>query len=332
MAKPKSQPPKERHMTPSTAVTNETAATWYSYYSQENDREYYYEPVSGAVSWVAPTCYPTAAPILTETEEDVIPGGARSQDEAREISTATTTITGGTSHSLALKLLCWGLLLLIASLGLQAWMRWSLPNSPAPIERGIQSIVPEEELLLVREEGTTRTASVTPVHCRKCLSSLEASELSFDAVPLATIEEVVDPPIAPACEPVPCETVPCQAVPCAAVPCEPVLEYVYQCLPQTPWHRFNFDLRPPASRQVQVALNQTQAEFARVWQRVQEAAPAMRDGDDDNNKGEQEQPTVETAMTESKVAAPQPKLCRLPLARRMVPECRDVVLDSTGAE
>ena len=68
--------------TPASGETNETEAsskTWYSYFSKENQREFYHEPISNIVSWVAPNCGPSGSPILRE-------GNLSGRDPAANVS------------------------------------------------------------------------------------------------------------------------------------------------------------------------------------------------------------------------------------------------------
>ena len=106
--------------TPSHSVLTQEApkgSTWYSYYSKEHDREYYHEPVSGMVSWVAPTCGPAGEPIIRvgEEEEDshASPPPMPEDDVAFKSSSPP--------RSLQVKLAYWAAAVLVTNLILMIW-------------------------------------------------------------------------------------------------------------------------------------------------------------------------------------------------------------------
>ena len=115
--------------------------------------------------------------------------------------------------------------------------------------------------------------------------------MDCDPVPCQTV----------ACEPSPCEPVPCELVVCEPTPpCEPTIEYRY--LPNNP--DLDSEEQAELKEYVQHVLEENFKTFGEVWEHIQKSMP--KDNTDDASRD-----------------AMLPKICKIPLAKRVVPECRE---------
>lgn len=306
---PSTPEPKAVMMTPSTAMTNETAGTpgttWYSYYSQENDREYFHEPVSGITSWVAPTVGPSGSPVLRR-------GGVEDEDEDDSHHSPLACTEPNMEplmkdpvappRSLQVKLAYWGMTLLASNLLIMCWTRYSLQN--------------------VSSGQLADNPTLVSIECEPCPE--EPLIVEEQEPPVTLCEPVACEPVA--CQPVACSPVPCEPTPCEPVACDPcppqtvcdppVVEY--RCLPQSRAYDFagNYEKQKFVQRLVQdnvKALDQ-------VLQHVDAAAlPAV---EDEASTLSLIPPTLGQDLF--------PKVCRIPLAKRVVPECRDRTVESSS--
>jgi len=274
--------------TPSHSVITHDAvkgSTWYSYYSKEHDREYYHEPVSGMVSWVAPTCGPAGSPIIRVGEED---------DDSHNTPPPTLEEDGMAlkfsppPRSLTVKLAYLAAAILASNLILMFWTHSSLRN-----------------VIRLSDIPAVITASHESRPCEPCP---EAEAVKCDAIACESVD----------CQPVACDSVPCQAVacepsPCAPVPCEPVvceppptceptIEYRY--LPHTSNHDLDSEGQAELKEYVQHVLEENFKTFDEVWEHIQKSAPEGM-----NDIGSRDDML--------------PKICKVPLAKRVIPECRD---------
>eukprot|EP00977_Amphora_coffeiformis_P000577 scaffold132_cov170-Amphora_coffeaeformis.AAC.56 len=273
--------------TPSHSVITQDAtkgSTWYSYYSKEHDREYYHEPVSGMVSWVAPTCGPAGAPIIHvgEEEEDshnTPPPMPEEDGVALKICSPP--------RSLQVKLAYWAAAVLVCNLLLMFWTHSSLRNvirlseTPAVITMSHESR-PCEPCPAV-QAAKCEAVACEPVDCQP---------VACDPVPC----EAVD------CETSPCKPVACEPVACEPVACEPTIEYRY--LPNAANPDLDSEGQTELNEYVQHALEQNLKTFDEVWEHIQKSMPESI-----NDTGSQD--------------AMLPKICKIPLAKRVVPECRN---------
>lgn len=286
-------------LTPLTGMTQETAetsvagggSTWYSYYSKENDREYYHEPVSGVVSWVAPTCGPAVG-------SPAISGGEEEEEDSHHTPPPLLfeeDDSGGNNalwkhvvppRSFQAKLAYWAAAILASNLLLMGWTHHSLGHvAPMTAETTLQH------------------------HCEPCPVAKQQ-----DAV--AVCEQQVDCQSV-ARDNVPCQDVPCQAVPCVPAACEPcetaaaptTAREPSTCEPQI---EYRCPERAEENEYLQQVLQGNMQAFEQVLEHIQSSAPEGLDA----------------AATESrryKAAGEEVlhKVCKIPLARRVVPECRD---------
>ena len=250
-------------MTPATGETTATGKTWYSYFSKEQDREYFHEPISGIVSWVAPTCGPSGSPILRgggeeEDSHNTPPlKGPDDEDDGMALKEIAPP------RSLKLKLAYWAALLLASNVFLMTWTRYSLRQANAN-----QAEMPDTS---------------NAVQCEPCpaVNSQSAVDGSVTCEPVA-------------CEPVACEPVACEPASCEPVPCKPCkTTSACDCSKSTD---------PATSQYVQDILKENFKAMDQVLQHVREASP-------------------DDSLTHPDAL---PKVCQIPLAERIVPECREV--------
>lgn len=284
-------------MTPSTAMTNETTGTtWYSYYSEEKEREYYHEPTSGAVSWTAPTCSPSGNCIIQgeEEDEDSHHTPALSDLDGPDSSAWKDSQTVSTVPR---RLIYLGVALFATNILLQVWTHSSLQGSY--LKEGISGL----------------SSSLTPKQCdQRCLSSVEPLPCKPVACEPVACEAVACEPVAcepaAACEPVACT--PDDAAGCPDCPeppsCDPIVEY--KCdETATAASSSDHDLARndvATLEHLQRVLQDNLKAIDLARQHVQDALP-------DENVGPR--PSFRQEIL--------PKVCRIPLAKRMVPECRE---------
>lgn len=306
---PSTPEPKAEMMTPSTAMTNETATaapgtTWYSYYSQENDREYFHEPVSGITSWVAPTVGTSGSPVLRrgrvedEDDEDSYHTPPAYTELNGEHKNGSSLMEGPVAppRSLQVKLAYWGMALLVCNLLIMCWTRYSL-----------QSVSSAENPTVVE----------TACACKPCPSLLPEEPLIVEeqeaAIPLC--EPVAREPVA--CQPVACSPVPCEPTQCEPVACDPCPPQIvceppvveYRCLPQS--RTYDFAGNHEKQKYVQRIVQDNLKALDQVLQHVDAAAlPAVK---------EEASSLSLTSLSHDLF----PKVCRIPLAKRVVPECRE---------
>lgn len=114
--------------------------------------------------------------------------------------------------------------------------------------------------------------------------------------------EAKDLPEPAACEPVPCEPTECTPVACTPVACDPVPCEPAPCEPCPPEESACED--PATNEDVQRILYENIKAMDQVWQHVQQVAPDMNE------------------------SSPTPGVCRIPLAKRVLSECRDGAMNS----